>query len=252
MNSRWCLGVLLAVVMLASGCSAAVGGTAQPLPNVAPRPLYGQMIKRVLLGKSALSRIVKQPLNIDPGFPPLFGGSEALQGDRLAWPIDCMGVAEMMQHSVYRPSSVSNVALEAWLPDATATSVSRVKEGVVSLPTPADAEALFAKFSRQWRNCDGKTLPLGGGSFRLRVKISDVQLAAHVVSASVAIELNLPGPLTPSIPTARAIGVRGNCLIEVEVDFVNTFGPLSQGTGDVNSSALDIAQVMRDKVSALS
>lgn len=91
-----------------------------------------------------------------------------------------------------------------------------------------------------------------GGSFGLEVKVSDVQVAGSVVAATVSMGFNLASPLSGAIPSGRALGVRDNCLIEVEVDFVNTFGPLSQGSGDVNSSALDIAQVMRDKVTALS
>lgn len=251
-RSRWCLAVLLAVVMLVAGCSMTIGGAARPAPDLTPRSLTGRTIKRVLLGKSALSRIVKEPLDTDPGFPPLFGGPEELQGDRSAWPVNCIGVAVMMQHNVYQSSNIKNVALETWRPDAVSAAVTRVKEGVVGLPTPAEADALFATFSRQWRRCNGKTLPVAGGAFRLRVEISDVQVANSVLAATISIELNLPGPASSSIPAGRAIGVRGNCLIEVEVDFFNTSTASLQGSGDINASALDIAQVMRDKVRSLS
>jgi len=251
-RSRWRLAVLLAVVVSAAGCSAMVGGTARPASSPAPRSLSGRTIERVLLGDTALSRIVKQPLNIDPHFPPLFGGPEALQGDTSVWPVDCIGVAVMMQPSVDRFSIVSNGALATWRPDATSAAVTRVKEGVISLPTPADAEALFARFSEQWQRCDGETVPFAGGAFRLRVRISDVQVSASVVAATISMGLNLPIPDRPSIPAGRAIGVRGNCLIEVEVDFSHPSNSSLQGPGDISTSALDIAQVMRDKVNALS
>lgn len=252
MRSRWCPAVLLAVIVLAAGCSATVGGTARPVPNAVPKSLHGQTIKRVLLGKSALSRIVKQPLHLDPGFPPGFGGREELLGDPGAWPVNCIGVAVMLQRGVYHSSNVENVALDTWRPDAMTAAVTRVKEGVVSLATPADAEALFATFSRQWRRCDGKTLPFGDGAFRLKMKISDVQVATSVLAATISIELNLPSPDWAAIPEGRAIGVRGNCLVEAEVDFFNTAKLAPHGPGDTHTSALDIAQVMRDKVSALS
>ena len=158
----------------------------------------------------------------------------------------------MMQQSVYQSSNVKNVAAETWRPAAMSAAVTRVKEGVVSLPTAAAAHALFAKFSRQWQRCDGKTLPLSGGVFRLQVQVTNVQAATSVLAASISIGSNLPGSDSAAIPAGRAIGVRDNCLIEVEVDFISTSTPSLQGSGDINTSALDIAQIMRDKVSALS
>jgi PknH-like extracellular domain len=238
--------------MLVTGCSVAVGGTAQPAPDAAPRSLNGQIVKRVLLGRSALSRIVKQPLSIDPGFPPSFGGPEMLQGDRSAQPGSCIGVAVMLQQSVYQDSRVKNVAVETWRPDAESATVTRVKEGVISLPSAAEAEAVFTKFSRQWQKCDGETVPLAGGAFRLKVKVDGVQVAANVLTATTLIELDSPNPLlADAIPAGRAIGVRDNCLIEVEVDFDRP-NPSRQGSGGADTSALDAAQVMRDKVGALS
>ncbi|ORB76036.1 sensor domain-containing protein [Mycobacterium scrofulaceum] len=252
MKSRWLLVALLGVAMLVAGCSVTVGGVARRAPGSTPGSVGGQAIQRVLLGRSALSRIVKQPLTVDPQSPPLFGGPESLRGDTSAWPADCMGVAVMLQDGAYRTSNVRGVALETWRPEAKSAPVTRVKEGVVSLEKAADANALFDKISQEWRSCEGKVLNPSGGSFGLEVKISDVQVASSVLAATVSMGFNLASPLSESIPSGRALGVRDNCLIEVEVDFVNTFGPLSQGAGDVNSSALDIAQVMRDKVTALS
>ena len=250
-SSNWRIAALLTVTMLAAGCAVAVGGTARPAPNLAPRSLSGRTIERVLLGDSALSRIVKQPLNIDPLFPPIFGGPETLRGGPAAWPADCVGVLLMMQQSAYQSSNVKNVALQTWRPEAMSAAVTRVKEGVVSLPTAADADALFANFSRQWQTCDGKTIPMSEGMFGLKVKVTDVQASSSVVAATISIGPSLPVPHSPSIPAGRAIGVRGNCLVEVEVDFSN--GPKSSpGSGDINATALDIAQIMRDKVTALS
>lgn len=244
------VALLVAAVTVATGCSTTIGGAARPAPDATPRWLNGHTIKRVLLGQSALSRIVRQPLDIDPRFPPSFGGPEMLQGVTSAQPAGCFGVAVMLHHDAYRPGSVKNVALETWRPTTESAAVSSVKEGVASLPTAADANALFAKFAQQWQACDGKTLPVGARGFGLRVKVSNVQVSGSVAAAAISIELNMPGPNPPAIPAARAIGVRGNCLIEVEVDFAHA--PLVQDAGDIDGSALDIAQVMRDKVGALS
>jgi PknH-like extracellular domain len=242
---------LLFATTLVAGCSATVDGAARPAPDATPHWLSGRTISRVLLGQSALSRIVKQPLEIDPRFPPSFGGPELLYGQASIEPADCLGVAVMLHPDAYQHGSIRNVALETWRATTESATVSRVKEAVVSLPTATDAEVLFAKFSRQWQACDGKTLPAGGRGFGLRVKVADVQATSSVVAAAISIELNMPSPIAPSIPAARAIGVRGNCLIEVEVDFSLAPNQMLDRTGDLNGSALDITQVMRDKVGAL-
>lgn len=175
-----------------------------------------------------------------------------MQDDGSASPVDCLGVAVMLQQSIYQSTDVKDVAVETWRHAAMSPKVTSVKEGVVSLPTAADAHALFAKFSQQWQKCDGTTLPLPDGMFRLKAKTTNVQVATSVLAATISINWRLPGSDLVSIPEGRAIGVRGNCLVEVEVDFFNTSNPSHQESDDINTRALDIAHAMMDKVSALS
>ena len=54
--------------------------------------------------------------------------------------------------------------MEAWRRTAKSMQVTSVKEGVVSLTSADDADALFAKFSQKWQKCDGATLFLPDGS----------------------------------------------------------------------------------------
>ena len=262
MKSLCLLVVSLTVVMLSAGCGVAVGGAAKPAPSPAPRSLTGQSIGHVLLGDRTLSRILKQSLNIDPRFPPRFGGDEDLQDDGTASPDDCLEVAAMLQRSVYQSSHIQEVAVETWRHAAMRADVTSVQEGVVSLPTAADADALFAAFARQWRECDGATTSLPGNMFRLKGKITNVQVATSVVAATVSIGWAPPNskpnskPVldSESIPAGRAIGMRGNCLVEVEVDFFNSSNALGQGSGNsanFNADAIDIARAMTDKVGAL-
>jgi hypothetical protein len=84
----------------------------------------------VLLGDSALSRIINQSFRIDPRFPPRFGGPETLQDDGSASPVDCLGVASMLQHVVYQSDKVTHVAVETWGQAAMSMEVTSVKEGV--------------------------------------------------------------------------------------------------------------------------
>jgi PknH-like protein len=130
--------------------------------------------------------------------------------------------------------------------------VTDVKEGVVSLPKAADANALFAEFSRQWRKCDGATALLPESVFRLKAKTTNVQISDSVVAATVSIGWGSPSSDEATIPSGRAVGVRGNCLVEVEVDFFNRSNPSHVGAGDLNAAPIDIAHAMMDKIRALS
>ena len=250
-SPRW-LVTPLAVVMLVAGCATAVDGTARPGANFKARPLSGSTIKQVLLGPSALSRILNQSFRIDPHLPPRFGGPEALRDDGWDSPGDCLGVAAVLQQVVYQSSKVTHAAVETWRHVARSAEGVSVTEGVVSLPTAGDARARFAKFSEQWRTCDGTTSPLPGSMFRLNAKTTNVQAADSVVAATVSTGFASLSSDAAAIPAGRAIGVRGNCLVEVEVDFFSTSSPSRQRAGDVNTAAVEIAHAMMDSVSALS
>jgi hypothetical protein len=242
----------LSIGLLAVGCTAVTGGKAQAPPRLMPRSLTGQTIRQVLLDGETLSRILKEPFIIDRRLPPRFGGPEALQDLRSASPLDCLGVAEMLHQSVYQSSEVNDVADETWRHAAMSAKLTEIKEGVVSLPTAADANALFSRFSQQWQKCDGQALLLPDRVFRLRAKITNVQVAPSVLAGTVWIAFGSPSSDTVSIPARRAIGVRGNCLVEVEVDFFNESSRSLQGSVVTNATAVDIAQIMMDRVSALS
>ncbi len=239
-------------MLLVAGCAGVVDGTARPGKHLTPQSLTGPTIKQVLLGDGALSRLLNQSFRLDTRFPPRFGGPEALQDDGSASPLDCLGVATMLQQGVYQFGRVKHVAVVTWRQVALSVDVTSVKEGVVSLPTAAEARALFARFSEQWRTCDGATSPLPGGVFRLNATTSNVQVAESVVAATVSTAFASSGTDSGSIPAGRAIGVRGNCLVEVEVDFFNRSNASPKGSGDINATAIDVAHAMMDKVSELS
>lgn len=243
---------LLSIGLLASGCTAVVGGKAQSAPRWAPRSVSGETVRQVLLGDTSLSRILKQDVTIDPRFPPRFGGPETLHNDRLPTPLDCLGVAAMLQQRVYQASNVKNVAFETWRHAAKSSEVTSVKEGVVSLPTAADADALFGRFSEQWQRCNGMAQPLPYNVVRLKATISNVENAASVLAATISIVLASPRSEWAAISAGRAIGVRDNCLIEVEVDFFNPPKWSSRQPGEINATAVHIAQSMMERVHELS
>jgi PknH-like extracellular domain len=250
MNRLWRGVTLTAIVILAAGCSVAVDGAPQPAPNLAPRPLSGQTIKQVLLDAATLARILQQPLTADATLPPWFGGPDVLRHPfESASPADCVGVGILTERSAYQTANVKDVAGESWKADASPARVISVMEGVIALSTAAEAGVLFAKFAAQWKRCDGATLTLPAGSITFSNRIADVRVADSVAAATVLIHADSYGD---PMPDARAVGVRGNCLVEVEVTFYSSRGPSDPGRGDPYTSAVEIAHAMMDKVSALS
>jgi hypothetical protein len=237
--------------LLATGCTATTSGKVVPAPNLALRPLTGSTIKQVLLDGAALSKLINQPFQTVPPYPPVFGGSEKLR-DRFgsAASADCAGVAYMLQKSAYQSADVRNVADEFWRPDGSSAELSAVHEGVVSLPTAADASAMFARFSEQWKQCDGKALTEPSALF-VRDTITDVRVMDSVLAATVSLEPG-PGSILAAVPQARAAGVAGNCLVEVEVAFFGITYPSDQGSANIGTSAIKIAHALMDKVRALS
>ncbi|MBW0011662.1 sensor domain-containing protein [Mycobacterium sp.] len=246
----------LALVSLIAGCSAVVEGAARPTADLIARSLTGSTIRQVLLADDALSRILNRSFRIDPRFPPRFGGPETLQDDGWDAPGDCLGVAAMLQRVVYQSGQVRHVAVETWRHAPNSVEVTSVREGVVSLTSAAEARALFAKFAQQWQQCDGTTMPLSGTVFRLQAMANNVEVADSLVAATVSMGFASRTLDSAAIPSGRALGVRGNCLVEVEVAF---FGnpqhhpqPTEPVAADPRSSAVDIARAILENVGAQS
>jgi hypothetical protein len=238
--------------MLATGCTHVVGGTVRPAKNLKPRPLTGQTIKQVLLDGDALAKMLDQPFKSDSDLPPWFGGADRLRSSYSRSPsrTDCLGVTTIQEKGSYKSASIDSVAGESWWHDGSSAKVISVTEGVVALPTVAAANALFTKFSAQWQQCEGVAIDLPADKLSFTDTISDVRLANSVLAATVASKSNRPG--ASAIPEARALGVRVNCLVEVEVAFYSSRRPSDQGSADLTTSGIDVARAMMDTISALS
>jgi hypothetical protein len=59
-------------------------------------------------------------------------------------------------------------------------------------------------------------------------------------------------PALQPTPQARAIGVRLNCIVEVEIVFFGDRQATDPGSATPDTSAVDVAQAMMEKVSTLS
>ncbi|UQX12729.1 sensor domain-containing protein [Candidatus Mycobacterium methanotrophicum] len=142
----------------------------------------------------------------------------------------------MMQKSVYESADVQDIAYESWWNDGEPAQVISVMEGVVTLPTAAQAEELFAQFSKQWQQCNGATTTEQTGPISTTNALTDVRVAN--ASKTIVAATNTATPVLPNMPPrlatpqARAIGVRLNCLVEVEVVFFGDRRPSRPGFGD--------------------
>ena len=243
---------LLVVAALAAGCGSVVDGTAMPAPNLKPRPLTAETVKQVPLDDIALTRMLSQPFVARQ--PPEAGGPDKLfEPENPVSPADCQGVTAMLQKNVYESAEVKGLVYESWWNNGDPAQVISVMQGAVTLPTAAQADELFAKFSTQWQQCNGTTTTEQTGPISTTNAISDIRVTNTVVAATNTATSVLPNmpPLLPT-PQARAIGVRLNCLVEVEVVFFGDRRPSDPGSATVDASAVDVAHAMMDKVGALS
>jgi hypothetical protein len=240
------------VAAFAVGCGPVIDGTAKPAPHLKPKPLSGLVVKQVLLDGETLSNMLGQPFVARA--PAKFGGADILdQRDGPPESADCLEVTAMLQNSVYGPANVQNVATVSWWNDGDPAQVISVREGVVTLPSAAEAQALFAKFPDQWQHCKGQTTDEKAGPIDTTTVINNVRVIDSVVAATNTATATLPNmPALQPTPQARAVGVRMNCIVEVDMVFFGDRRPSDPGSANPDTSAVDVAQAMMEKVSDLS
>ncbi|OHV02772.1 sensor domain-containing protein [Mycobacterium talmoniae] len=248
----------LLIAMLVTSCVRGVDGTAKPAAGLVPRPVTGEAIQQVLPEAGQLSQLLGQSIVADDiREPPKFGGIDDMPNGVFAsaknTPRECGGVVGLLQQNPYRGSTVKNF-IEHDFASGRSTrpvKVAVVYAGVVALAKAADADELFGTFSHQWAGCDGKTMSIfkQDGTLNQTRKIISVRAADSVLVANFQ-TTSSDGYM---IMTSHALGIRVNCIVEVEVGFQNEYqSPVLVGTGDPDISALQIAHTMMDKVSELS
>jgi hypothetical protein len=162
-------------------------------------------------------------------------------------------VTAMLQKSVYQSADVKDVLWETWWNNGDPAQVISVIEGLLTLTSTTQAQTLFAKFPEQWQRCKGTTTTEQTGPIKTTTAIDDIRVADSIVAATNTATAELPNmPALQSTPQARAVGVRLNCIVEVEVVFFGDRRPSDPGSASPDTSAVDIAHAMMDKVSELS
>ncbi|MDT5227170.1 MAG: hypothetical protein QOH94_963 [Mycobacterium sp.] len=123
----------------------------------------------------------------------------------------------------------------------------------MALPSAAQAQALFATFPERWQRCAGQTTTEEAGPISTTTVIGDVRTMDSLMAVTNTATATLPNmPALQPTPQARAIGDRMNCIVEVEIVFFGDRQPSDPGSADPDTSAVDVAQTMMEKVSALS
>ncbi|GFG70083.1 hypothetical protein AWC24_09750 [Mycolicibacter senuensis] len=241
-----------ALVLLASGCTTVVSGTVRPAPGLAPTPVTGIAVRQVLLDDAELSKLVGQPFRSDPSLPPRFGGVDSLPD---AWdtarPEECVGAAVGGQKAVYESAGVQDVAHEFWdsAPTSGDSPLTGVGEAVIALATPAEADALFEKFTERWGGCDGVTVIRGDeDSGEASGEIIDVSIGETVLTATV--RTTVDGEV--GLRVSRAVAVLVNCIIDVDVFWFVGEDDHADAPPPGDTTAADLARAMLDKVRNLS
>lgn len=161
-------------------------------------------------------------------------------GDAAATPVDCVSTAYRLQKVVYDTGPVRSVATSSWAGGEFEGPPVSGFFGVVQMASVADAREFFATVTDKWRRCNGQTVALeqpGPGADELS-RIVDVAFDDQTVSASV---LHASAG-SAAVGVSRALGLAGDCIVEVEIADPRAPGDLRSATG--------VADVILDKISA--
>jgi hypothetical protein len=227
---RW-LAAAVSIVLL-TGCSTTVHGTAAPASSAL----------KILPTEDEISSVAGNRLSTF-GFQPFVGGVEILpdgfRTDSDASPISCAAVTDTAPRIVYEPLPVLEAARQSYFNWDEGVDTSGADAAVVRLSTPAAAKDAFEAFGRQWQQCAGTTVVKHVLDTVIDAEITDVAHDGDVLSATVRTH-QLPG--APTSQYERALGVRGNAIVEVSLAVT----PVGSRQPNPRSAAVRIVKTMLD------
>ena len=121
---------------------------------------------------------------------------------------DCIGVVSPLEQEAYAGAPVTAVSFAT---EAAATYSAAAFDSVDG------AKATFERFAQQWQACDGRTVVRSFAGKPVQDRISDVQITDAVISAVVTLD----GPEGVPVVVGRALGVAHDCMVDVDVGFVD-------------------------------
>lgn len=206
--------MILATVLLATGCADHVPGTAMPAPSVAPATTPAaarefEWLKQVLPNGAELSRAVGYAVDLEGSTPSIGDASDLRNTKPVVSKVseaDCLGVVSALEESSYSAAPVRAVTY-ATEPEAT--------YGAVLLSSPDAAARVFTSMSEQWQRCGGRTVVDASGNHLLKDRIEEVTATDDVLSAKVL--LTSDSPTGTPVQIVRALGVSEDCIVEAEL-----------------------------------
>jgi hypothetical protein len=244
---HWRRALVLTVgCLLLAGCTKVADGTVIAAPGLQLGPISGGDLQKVLPTETEVADVLGESIPPDVDEPTekgiLSDLPNGLATDADASPHDCVGVVAELQRSIYQATKMSEFASANWAqPRGSTSDLRRVVTAVVAFPTTSDAHDVFDAFAKQWRDCDGTLVKTPYENDFFSDDISNVRNENSVMSAEV--EVARPAHFV-QWPNLRAIGVRANLLIEVELT-------LSSGTSAPSrfeDSAPAMAHSMMDRI----
>ena len=235
----------MAIVVL-SGCSSAVDGSALPQHPAA--------LQQVLPTVEQVEFAVGNPL--DATGEPVLGSIEMLpngiRGDDAVDPIECLGVIAPLMRWVYEKGDVRAVAWQDFARFGQGQTVSSVNTGVVRFASDAEASRMFSVFVTRWRSCEGGRVSIntGGtadtgaadtGRADLGLMVTNVAVDGPILSATI---LSGDGETDAGFPTEHAVGLSADCIVDVDVAVTAPEPTLRVAT----TLARDLAQAMLDNL----
>ncbi|AQT79510.1 hypothetical protein B1R94_09855 [Mycolicibacterium litorale] len=225
-----------------AGCTTTVAGSAQRERRTAPlRDLIA-----VLPTGAEVSQAVGN--RVDAAGPPVAGGVEALpngiRDNSAANPIECLGPASPFMRVVYETGEIRGAAWQEFSHYGGSQTVSSVDAGVVEFTSQTEAQRMFTAFAQRWKTCEGTSVTTAlhnASDTELYQTITDVRVDATVVSATV---VNSDNQRDAEFPTERAIGLAGDCIVDVDVAVTDGTSAEQRASG----RAVKVATIMLDNV----
>lgn len=243
-TSGWLAAGLAGTALLLAGCAGAPADD-RPVVRIveAAQPSRAIPLAPFLPTAAELSAVLGTGPNGLMG-RPVEGDADVLLtsvADGQAAPPECVSAPYRLQEIVYDASPVQSVASNTWAGGGFDGPPVSGFFSVVQMAGPAAAQEFFASVTDQWRRCNGQTVALqtpGHGADELS-RITDVSFGEHVISANV---LHASGG-TGSPTGMRAVGLAGDCIVEVELTDPRPAGH-PQG-------AVAVTDVIRGKIDAV-
>lgn len=247
---RYWHALALAGCLILSGCTTVTDGTVRPAEGLPLGPLAGSQLDEVVPNEDQMAEILGDRLGPSPDAPQMSGDlsdmADGLRSDAQASPHDCVGATSPLQRSIYQDTGLTEFAASRWRLGRTETGdVLGATTGVVAFGSTTAANDSFEAFVEQWKDCDGTVveMPTTDDDY-FTDEITNVHVENSVLSADVA-TARLPDAI--GWPRVRAIGVRANCLVEVDVSF-NGGDAAPAGLGD---AAIELADYMMNRIAEI-